>query len=253
MTPDRGLPEALGEELSADDLKMLGSSFITPALAIQAGLRRVHALDGARIVGRSKAAYSGIVFPYYWPGDSHCVALRLRRDQPDVEYTAEGRKEVRKYLSAPGSINRLYLVRGTDPAQLQNADVPIVFTEGEKKTLALSRLSDQGLLAVGLAGVSNWRGTIGKEVGPTGERLDVKGPIPDLLRINLDQRITFIAFDRDTATNWNVRIARWKFAEYLIHERRARVRYVSIPPESGVKGIDDLLCSLGSCARLGTF
>ena len=31
-----------------------------------------------------------------------------------------------------------------------------------------------------MSGICNWRGTIGKRVGPDGGHLDVKGAIPDL-------------------------------------------------------------------------
>ena len=61
-----------------------------------------------------------------------------------------------------------------------------MITEGEFKTLALWRAANHGsrvqprFLPVGVSGVYNWRGTIGKTVGPDGSRMDVKGPIPDL-------------------------------------------------------------------------
>lgn len=80
----------------------------------------------------------------------------------------------------------LYLGAGTDPALLQNTNLPIVITKGEFKTLALFRLAEHRspnclrFLPVGVSGVYNWRGTIGKTVGPDGSRLDVKGAIPDL-------------------------------------------------------------------------
>jgi hypothetical protein len=65
-------------------------------------------------------------------------------------------------------------------------NIPVVVTEGEFKALALWRLANHGsparpkFLPLGLSGVYNWRGTIGKTVGPDGSRLDVKGVIPDL-------------------------------------------------------------------------
>jgi len=43
--------------------------------------------------------------------------------------------------------------------------------------------------------------TDSKENGPQGERLDVKGVIPDFDRIELSGRIVIIAFDSDVKTN----------------------------------------------------
>jgi hypothetical protein len=76
----------------------------------------------------------------------------------------------------------LYFVPGVDPAFLPDTSMPLVITEGEFKTLALWRLAHHRspnsprFLSVGVSGVYNWRGTIGKTVGPDGSRLDVKGP-----------------------------------------------------------------------------
>ncbi len=61
-----------------------------------------------------------------------------------------------------------------------------MITEGEFKAIAPWRLANHGspaqprILPLGVSGVYNWRGTIGKTVGPNGSRLDVKGAIPDL-------------------------------------------------------------------------
>ena len=69
---------------------------------------------------------------------------------------------------------------------MREAALPIVLTEGEFKTLALWRAANHGtpscprFLPVAVSGVYNWRGTIGKTVGPDGSRLDVKGAIADL-------------------------------------------------------------------------
>jgi len=67
-----------------------------------------------------------------------------------------------------------------------DAEVPVVITEGEFKTQALWRLAwhvlghtaeSPALLSIGLSGVWNWRGTIGKINDADGVRVDQKGPI----------------------------------------------------------------------------
>ena len=84
--------------------------------------------------------------------------------------------------------------------------LPIVITEGEFKTLALWRLANHGtprsrrFLPVGVSGVYNWRGTIGKTVGPDGRRLDVKGAIPDLDWLVWPGRKVVIAYDADAVS-----------------------------------------------------
>jgi hypothetical protein len=91
-----------------------------------------------------------------------------------------------KYLSPPWRGNMLYLPPACDPALLRKPELPLIVTEGEFKTLALSRLvkwkaSDPPLfLPVGYCWCVNWRGTIAKTTGPDGQRRNVKGPIPDL-------------------------------------------------------------------------
>jgi hypothetical protein len=90
----------------------------------------------------------------------------------------------------------LYIVPDVDPTFTRDTSLPIVITEGEFKTLALWRLADHRspnsprFLPIGVSGVYNWRGTIGKTVGPDGRRLDIKGAIPNLDWIRPGRRST---------------------------------------------------------------
>lgn len=56
------------------------------------------------------------------------------------------------------------------------------------------------LLPLGLSGAYNWRGTVGKTVGPVGSRLDVRGVIPDQDRVGWQGRKVVIAYDADAVT-----------------------------------------------------
>ena len=132
--------------LTEKDYSNLTHSFITPEIADAAGLRRVSDLDGAEMVGRPRKAgtdYAGIVFPYFLPPNCNCPRqYRLRRNSPEYEQKADGtRKEIGKYLSAPGARNMLYFPPSVKTEWLEDVSLPIVLTEGEKKTLALHRLS----------------------------------------------------------------------------------------------------------------
>jgi hypothetical protein len=229
----------------------MARSGISAGTADRALLRRVDSRTGAEIVGRAGSTddYSGIVYSYQWPGEDHIRAHRLRLDHPKIE----NGKPKNKYLSAPGQPNMLYFPPGTPPEWLYDSTLPLIVTEGEKKVLALSEVAFFDLgdaverprwLVCGIAGVQCWRGKIGKVAGPNpGDRLDEVGPISDLNRLALNREV-IILFDGDVNSNESVRIARLSLAKEL-RGRSARVRFVDIPQEGGVNGIDDLLYARG--------
>jgi len=121
-------------------------------------------------------------------------------------------------------------------------------TEGEFKTLALWRLANHESIAprflpIGLGGVWNWRGTVGKTTGPNGDRRDVKGVIPDLDIVVWEGRRVIIAFDADAEKNEQVEVARSLLAREL-RTRGAEVALITWDIAQG-KGIDDLLAKVG--------
>jgi hypothetical protein len=240
----------IGSELTLADYAALEARWIDRTLADCAGLRHVDSMTGGDVVGRKNGNYAGIVIPYFRPGSSYVREYRLRRDQPDLEYDSAGNLKPRqKYLSPPGRSNLLYVVPGIPPCLLRDPEVPIVVTEGEFKTLALWRLANYGtpslprFLPLGLSGVYNWRGTIGKTVGPDGSRMDVKGAIPDLDWITWRARRVIIAYDADAVTKELVRIARSELAAHL-RGRGALVGFPEWKVEKG-KGIDDHIAIVG--------
>ncbi|MBZ5620768.1 MAG: DUF3854 domain-containing protein [Acidobacteriia bacterium] len=240
----------IGSGLTDADYAALESRWIDRGLATSAQLRRVDSLTGAEVIGRKGGDYAGIVIPYFHPESSQVREYRLRRDHPDLEYDFAGNLKVRqKYLSAPGRSNKLYLPPGLSQSLLREPALPIVLTEGEFKTLALWRAANHGtpgrprFLPVGVSGVYNWRGTIGKTVGPDGSRLDVKGPLPDLDWIVWTGRRVVIAYDADAVTKEAVSIARSMLAANL-RCRGAFVGFLEWDIARG-KGIDDHLAAVG--------
>jgi predicted P-loop ATPase len=240
----------VGSNLTTSDYSDLESRWIDRSLSIRAGLRRVDSLAGAEIIGRKNGNYAGVVIPYFHPGSGSVREYRLRRDQPELEYDFAGNLKTRqKYLSPPGRSNLLYVVPGISQESLRDPTLPIVITEGEFKTLALWRLANHGsraqprFLPVGVSGVYNWRGTIGKAVGPDGSRLDVKGAIPDLDWIVWAGRRVVIAYDADAVTKEAVRIARSVLGAHL-RGRGAIVGFLEWDVARG-KGIDDHLAMVG--------
>jgi putative DNA primase/helicase len=238
--------------LSAEDLARLERSYISAELAGEAGLFRVDSSEGGRLVGRNGSAdYSGIIFPNRWPGETSVREYRLRRDNPEVEELSDGTQKVkRKYLSPPGARNLLYFAPDTPPNALHNIELPVLITEGEKKTLALSRLAlldvsnAARFLPIGIPGVWNWRGKVGKTTNEIGSRCDVVGPIPDLDRLSWQDRSVIIVFDANVNTNPSVANARRQLAKELA-KRRASVRLVDLPEIENINGVDELLTIKG--------
>jgi hypothetical protein len=238
-----------GGPLTSADLKSLAARWIDRGIAQAQLLRRVPSIEGARVIGKNGAGdFAGLLIPNVWPGTDYIREYRLRRDHPEVE----NGKEKRRYLSPPGRGNLLYFAVGTDPAWPRDPQMALIITEGEFKTIALDRLARHGrapgelrFLAVGLAGVWNWHGTVGKTTDAGGTRTDEKGPIPDLARIAFDDRRVLILFDADLEQNESVCAARFMLAKEL----RSCAAHCSWftwpenrPPQA--RGIDD---SIASC------
>ena len=247
--------EPLGSELNATDYSALAARWIDRVAAEPAQLRRVDSLTGGEIVGRRNGNCAGILIPYFHPGSNRVRDYRLRRDQPDLEYDSAGQLKPRqKYLSPPGRSNMLYVVPGTTQSLLRNQELPILITEGEFKTIALWRLAHYGtstpprFVPLGVSGVYNWRGTLGKTVGPDGNRLDVKGAIPDLDWVTWAGRRVIIAYDADAVSKEIVRIARSALTAHL-RARGAWVGFLEWDAARG-KGIDDHLAMVGPDAVL---
>ncbi|HEU0175229.1 MAG TPA: DUF3987 domain-containing protein [Blastocatellia bacterium] len=238
--------------LAADYAELENKSWLTREIVDAAKIQRVNTIDGAEIVGRPATAskdYAGLIFPYFWPGDPHEREYRLRRDNPDLERRADGSiKEKDKYLGPRKSINRLYIPPGTPVEWLTDATIPVTFTEGEKKALALWRFyCDRGekRLVIGISGAWNFRGVVGKVTNGKGKPQDISGIIFDFDRIEWRNREVLIVFDVNVLTDESVAAARRELAREV--QRRGAVPYwVNLPTGiDGVNGVDDLLARCG--------
>ena len=243
-------------KLTSEDYAALERCWITPQIADRAGVFRVANIDGQQLIGRRAGAdLSGIVFPYYRPGDRAVVLHRLRVDRAPID-SATGKAQYR-YLTPLGSRNRLYLP-ACDPELLRDASVPIVFSEGEKKCLALwhaalTPLNGTGgppFLPMSVPGAWAWRSVIGNRATAAAPGHDiVKGPIPDLDLIEWHNRRVTILFDTNVASNDSVRAARRALASELA-ARGAEVWLADLPPAPGINGCDDYLAVFGAGALL---
>jgi hypothetical protein len=241
--------EQTGNVLTDADYASLARRWIDKQLADDAGIRRVDSNTGRQLMARHDyGSYEGLAIPYYLFGQPYVREWRLRRDQPDIEYKAGKPRERGKYMSPPGRRNMIYFVPGTSPELVKAVATTVIVTEGEFKTLALWRLAHHQsdtprFLPLGLAGVWNWRDTVGKTTGPNGDRRDVKGVIPDLDLVVWEGRRVIIAFDADAERNEQVEIARNLFAREL-RMRGAEVAFVTWDIAEG-KGVDDFLAKVG--------
>jgi hypothetical protein len=223
----------IGGPLTPADVAALASRWIDPETAAQQLLSRVNTIDGSAAMGRNGVGnFAGLLIPNVWPGSDHIREYRLRRDHPEIE---NGKPKM-KYLAPPGRGNLLYFPVGTDPAWLSDPCLPVVVTEGEFKTIALARAARYDwneakarFLAIGLSGVWNWKGSIGKTTDANGSRVDLKGPIPDLERISWNGRKVTILFDSNATTNTYVTTARRQLARELTR-RGADTWLADLPP-----------------------
>lgn len=184
----------------------------------------------------------GIAFLYYSPAGDR-VGARLRRDQPDQDPDV---KPKNKYISTFGDRRHLYFIRGCAPL-LGDRSVPVVIVEAEKSALTIHAMAQRlgrSFLAIACGGCWGWMGVIGKAIAPNGERVDERGPLPDLFLIDWKQREAIICFDSNAATNDKVRSARRKLAMFL-SDQGASVRICEIPPTNGVNGPDDYRAHFG--------
>jgi putative DNA primase/helicase len=243
-----------GSALEPEDYAALERSWISPAIADSARVRRVTSDEGKELVGRRDFEdYAGLVFPYFWPGSPVVLAHRIRRDHPPFEIHEGKRRERDKYMSAPGYGNGIYFHPLTPAAVLTDVTMPLIFTEGQKKCLALFRLAHEGLaetqenalfIPAGLNEVYGWRDRREKQPGPTGKRVSVSGPVAQLGLIAWEGRRVYILFDNNVLTNPMVAAARNQFAQELA-SRGAEVLLIDLPAENGINGIDDYLAKHG--------
>ncbi len=239
-----------GQDLTDADREGLRARWINPELAEAAGLRRMDSVTGRELFGRKRGDLSGILIPNLAPWNTSYVReYRGRLDSPPLEYRTDGTvREAGKYIQPPERRNIVYFPPGLPPGALEEIALPVVVAEGEFKALALWRLANHAsdsprFIPIAIAGVWNFRGTIGKEPGPKGDRRDVKGIIPDIEKIAWKGRRVILAFDADAEQNPSVRAARWKLTSALT-ERGALVGTLEWSITEG-KGIDDRLAMMG--------
>ncbi len=146
MTATPEYSPKLTEKFHPDHLRDLARSGLSEETILALGIYSARPQDIPKLVGWDPppAVTSVLVFPY--PGEDEFSRVKVFPLFTDKQGRAV------KYLQRPRSGVRLYLPDRVR-AVLPDPDVPLVFTEGEKKAAALWQA---GYYTIGLGGVWNW-------------------------------------------------------------------------------------------------
>lgn len=229
-------------------LRVLGESGLTERDAETLGFRLVRTDEAAsRAHGIHVHTEWSIEVPYFDRSGRPVLTgedgggvpyFRLRRLGSLVGFAAQAEDpdDVPKYQNPADTRPFAYFPRGLlKQAWAEIADdprTPIFIVEGEKKAACMCR---HDLATIGIGGVYNF--------GSQDRALEF---LPELASIAWRDRPTYIVFDADAATNFQVGHARRVLASRLNHpQRRATVRIVEIPLADGMKGADDYIVGRG--------
>lgn len=174
----------------------------------------------------------GFVIPYFDINGNQTKFKRIRY----LEDTRHGfdkisKKKPLRYGQLANTVNELYLPPLVDWARISiRAEIPLLITEGELKAACATKL---GLPTIGLGGVWCFQSA------STGDEL-----LPGFNDFTFTERIIYIIFDSDAATNPNVLAAEERLAKRLT-ERGAIIHICRLPSfgsgDVQKVGLDDYL------------
>lgn len=186
------------------------------------------------------------LLPYRRPDGSLIPVNEFARIKPDTPRTGKSKdgkpdKPI-KYESPRRSVVRLFFPPNTC-SKLADASVPLLITEGEKKS---ARADQERFACIGLGGVEAWSKK--RAAGADGKKFGKRELIADFDAVTLAGREVFIVFDSDLAEKPSVQWAEWSLSQALA-ERGAVVKVVRLPngplDSNGTPtkiGLDDYLC-----------
>lgn len=223
-------------------LQELHASGLTDETIRAAGLyseERPHALT--EICGRTYARQQGpaLVFPFHLPG-SAAYAFRIKPTNPrHGKPNRSGKRKPIKYDQSAEAGLLVYLPPiAREQGMLRDPALPLVFTEGEKKSLCLDQLRYP---CVGLTGVFGY-----KDVGDTAPANDAPERLHKTIRdhVVVAGRSIIICFDADARENPQVMLAAGRLAGVLMAAGAIDVKFTA-PPSLTHKGIDDFYAAHG--------
>jgi len=236
---------ALTERLSPEHYtEIVMDSAVSPEVALARGYRTLSGdvadrteledLGFQRYLTQRDDAYPGLLVPMHG-ADGSVRGHQFKPLVPRTRTKADGTPAPVKYESPKGSSLCLDVPEFTRSV-LTELNIPLWITEGMKKTDALV---SQGLAALGLTGVFNWRSRM--------------GTLGDWEEIPLKGRTVVLCFDADASGNRNVQLAMSRLGAWLRSRGVAEVKYIITPSEvaeTTVKGVDDYFAAGGDVASL---
>ncbi len=177
---------------------LLDESVIAPEIAEERGYRTVERKVELKELGFSDAQRNvpGLLIPIWAPA-GEIVLYQYRPDEPRIK----AGKPV-KYETMPRS--RMTLdVHPSNRDRLHDPAIPLFVTEGVKKG---DSIASQGLCALSLLGVWNWRGTNARSG---------KVALPEWELVALNDREVYIVFDSDVALKPEVHAAMLRLKNFL--------------------------------------
>jgi len=206
----------------------------------------------ADLLGWQWRGGGGLVFPFFDYDSRAQLAARVKPDKPRTRETSRGKRKPVKYEQATGTGAIPYFGPRTIREQrLDDVTRPIVWTEGEKKTLLLDQL---GFAVIGVTGCHNFNDA---ESNRNGDGLVWAKSLRKYAERFTRGRHHVICYDSDAFTNDNVLLAMRRLAGLLLEGGAASVKFVRIPSdpsdaERGV-GIDDFFVEHGVDATRALF
>ena len=241
-----------GEEVENEDILFILEKLNWGVNRLASGRINNHTLDRVRKMGGGWH-----ITPFYGLADrAHINYFRFKPDNPPLDWKKAGK--VQKYLGAVDEAPRLYCANvpeatwaviaarygvektGNDFWEwiLDHPEIPVIITEGEKKSL--SGLS-VGYAVLSLPGIdSGYKSSSDNDDG-SGSQLSL---IPDLQALATEGRTIYIAFDRDSnpQTVKRVQKSRQKLARLFAE---VGCETLSIKWDGQFKGLDDFIFGAG--------
>lgn len=143
-----------------------------------------------------------------------------------------------KYIKPKGQCSRLF--RPLDLAIIAyiNPNEYIIITEGEKKAI---KAVQEGFNCVALSGVWAWK----QKVDEDDNIEQISDVIPNIANLNLQNKSIYLCYDNDMWQNVQVKNALYQFSAYLMQEKKAKVRVITLPQCYPKLGLDDFLVKYG--------
>lgn len=161
---------------------------------------------------------------------------QVKPDVPRTLISGEGKTRSIKYETPRGKPIVLDVPAYTRATLRENEEASLWITEGVKKT---DCLVSQGLAAIGLTGVYNWR--------------NKQGTLGDWEDVPLKGRVVVLCFDADAQGNRNVQQAMARLGAWLRTRGAVQIKYIVVPASVGAtetKGVDDFFAAGGTIEAL---